>query len=175
MQQQFSLQQAFQVFAGFWIFSFLTTLLFAWMSNGIWKVPLNYVVDTQLSVMFSIVVFLLGLYAIIGVLLLVGRQFGLALGLIFGSVIGVTITYAPVLGFQLYAWIAHIDLADTSSMLNFFNARVQDVSAYFATAISGVSSGAEFDKWLGIGERVLQILSIGSAVIALFNSRPKAA
>jgi hypothetical protein len=99
--QQVSFRQILQVYSGFWFFSFFTTLLFTWMSNGLWKIPLYQVVDTQLSVLFTLDVVIIGLYVLIAAIMLIAQNYLLALAVLVGSLVGVTVTYAPVLAFNL--------------------------------------------------------------------------
>lgn len=164
------LQTSLQFYFGSWIFGFVSTLLIAFCANTIWKIPLEHVVDVQLSVSFSLLLLFAGIYVLIAVIMLVTGNFLAAVIWLLAVALLSLSAYAPVLAFSLFGWMTGQVAAENSALLPLFYRAEALVTAPVAQTAHIVLSGVSVDTLINWTERGLQIISIIIAVASLVSA-----
>ena len=168
MVQNFSPMQAFRAYANMWIVNFVMAMLAALAANAAHGVPLYQVVNSLLSITLFTTYVALAFYALAVVLLVIGGQFAMALGVLFAGLLVALLPFAPVSAFSLYAWLGKLSIAE-SFVYKDFVALVMAVVRPFSTFAQSMSRPASPMSATELWELAKNVASVGGFLMALLT------
>jgi hypothetical protein len=167
MSDQFSIRGAAALYGGLWIVQFFMTLVAAFAANTVYHVPLYQVADVTLSANYVIIIGFEALFAVLLVLMLLGRQVLAALKFFVIMMIYGLLIFSPAVALQLFAWIAHVQLVQESRLyamlLNLLTNVFGPLMSGAAKAATDPAARAQMQSNISFAGTVLSI------IIALFQ------